>query len=205
MSEITQRIGLRYPGLTPTQISAAVNEFFTEVEIITEEGEAVNTPLFNTSWSIPGSIEGATGSVDTKTQPPKINLSAGVELREAARKVKTEKVIVAEPLPHILEVKDIASDTVNDTLTPGGVVQIRGGRLKFLPAEENNGIFLINEQGESIKLAVIVENKPARLIAVLPAELPQGDYFIEIRTSFSAAGKPMKTLKQGRFNKILTV
>jgi hypothetical protein len=108
-------------------------------------------------------------------------------------------------MPHILEVKDITSDTVNELITPGGVIQLRGGRLKFFPDVENNGIFLINEQGGEIKFSTVVENKPARLIAVLPANIPQGDYFIEVRTSCSTTGKPMKSLKMGRYNKILTV
>jgi hypothetical protein len=205
LAAIFKRISARYPGLTPAQISAAVNEFIDEVYTITEDGEAVNTPLFVTQWSIPGVIEGAADSIDPKLHPAKINLYAGSGLREAARKVKTEKVIVADPAPHILEVKDVTSGSVNDTLTAGGVVQLRGGRLKFLIAEENNGIFLIDEQGKEVKLTMIVENKPARLIAVVPADIPKGDYFIEVRTSYNAGGKPMKTLKHGRYNKILTV
>jgi hypothetical protein len=156
-------------------------------------------------WSIPGVIGGAADSIDTKRNPAKVNLYAGSALREAARKVKCEKVIVADPQPHILEVKDVQSGSVNETLTPGGVVQLRGGRLKFLPAEESNGIFLVSENGDATKLTVIVENRPARLIAVLPADLPRGDYFIEVRTSFSSGGKAAKTLKQGRYNKILNV
>jgi hypothetical protein len=112
---------------------------------------------------------------------------------------------VADPQPHILEVKDVQSGSVNETLTPGGVVQLRGGRLKFLPAEESNGIFLVRENGDATKLTVIVENKPARLIAVLPAEIAQGDYYIEVRTSWSSGGKATKTLKQGRYYKILNV
>jgi hypothetical protein len=206
MDGIFQRIEARYPGLTPSQIAAAVNEFIDEISTITEEGSAINTPLLNTQFSTPGLYKGAMDSFDSKRHSVKLNLMPGTRLRAAVKKVKTEKVIVAEPLPHILEVKDIASDTVNDTLTPGGVVQLRGGRLKFLPAEANNGIFLINsEQNVETKLVVIVENKPARLIAVLPTDLAQGDYFIEVRTSCSATGKPMKSLKQGRYNKILSV
>jgi hypothetical protein len=202
---IFQRIGARYPGLTPAQIAAAVSEFFDEVCTITEEGDVINTPLLNTTFSTPGVYEGAMDSYDPKRHSVKLNLSTGKRLRDAVKKVKLEKVIVAEPLPHVLEVKDIVSESVNETLTPGGVIQIRGGRLKFLPAEADNGIFLVNEQGENIKLAIIVENKPAKLIAVLPTELAQGEYFLEIRTSYTSNGKPSKTLKHGRFNKVLTV
>jgi hypothetical protein len=134
----------------------------------------------------------------------KINLNPGTVLREAARKIKTEKVTVAESLPHILEVKDVMSDTINDVITPGGVIQLRGSKLKFLADQPDNGIFLMHDNGTEFKVLTIVENKPARLIAVLPADLPQGEYFIELRTSFTT-GKPAKTLKRGRYNKILSV
>ncbi|MDR1455916.1 MAG: hypothetical protein LBJ01_09720, partial [Tannerella sp.] len=54
LKTIIQRIVARYPGLTPTQISAAIDEFFEEVCNITENGDGVNTPLFNTFPSISG-------------------------------------------------------------------------------------------------------------------------------------------------------
>jgi hypothetical protein len=205
LQEIYQRISARYPGLTPTQISAAVNEFFDELAAITENGETVTTPLFNTQLSMPGVYDSAMDTYDPKRHTVKININPGVRMREAVRKVKTEKVSVAEPLPHILEVKDVSSDTINDVITPGGVVQLRGGKLKFLTDQPDNGIFMIGENGAETKLAVIVENKPARLIAVMPADIPQGEYFVEVRTSWTSSGKPVKILKRGRYNKILTV
>jgi hypothetical protein len=206
LQDIFQRIGARYPGLTPTQISSAVNEFIEEVCSIVEDGEAVNTPLFNTLFSLPGVYEGAVDSYDPKRHSVKLNISPGTRLRDAVRKVKLEKTVVAEPLPHILEVKDVLGGAVNETLTPGGVVQIRGGRLKFLPEEENNGVFLAGENGTEVKLAMIVENKPARIIAVLPENIAQGVYFMEVRTSYSGSGsKPLRILKTGRFHKELTV
>jgi hypothetical protein len=205
LQEIYKRIEARYTGLTPAQISAAVDEFCAEIYTITENGEMVNTPLINTQLSMPGVYKSATDSFDAKRHAVKINTSPGVRMREAVRKVKTEKVIIAEPLPHILEVKDVSSDAVNDVITPGGVIQLRGGKLKFLTNQSDNGIFLVGENGEEIKLTVIVENKPARLITVMPTDVPQGEYFIEVRTSFASSGKPTKNVKRGRYNKILTV
>jgi hypothetical protein len=203
--EIIKRIGERYTGLTPAQLNSAFDEITDEMRIITEDGGAVNTPLITTSWSIPGAIEGAVDYIDSKKNPPKLNAVPGYNLREAAKEAKLEKVIVADPAPHILEVKDITSETLNELITPGGVIRIRGGRLRFLPDIETNGIFIVDDLGSEFKLTTIVENKPARLIAVLPANIPQGEYFIEVRTSYSASSKPMKSLKQCRYNRILTV
>jgi hypothetical protein len=106
LKAIIQRIVARYPGLTPTQISAAIDEFFEEVCNITEE---------------------------------------------------------------------------------------------------DNGIFLINESGVATKLAVIAENKPARLMAILPTGRPQGIYTVEVRTSYTTSRKPRKSVRIGSFYRQLTV
>jgi hypothetical protein len=205
LKAIIQRIETRYPGLTPTQISAAVNEFFEEVCNIIENGDGVNTPLFNTFPSISGVFDGAADTYDPKRHKCRINISAGTQLNAAGQKIKTEKVVVPDPQPYIIEVRDIVSDTVNETLTPGGVIQLRGARLKFLTDQDGNGIFLINESGVATRLAVIVENKPARLMAMLPADLPQGIYTVEVRTSYAGSGKPRKSVRSGSFYRQLTV
>jgi hypothetical protein len=84
------------------------------------------------------------------------------------------------------------------------VLQIRGGRLKLATENPDNGIFLIDEQAQTVKLATIVENKPARLIAMIPANLPAGVYTLEVRTNLSAYNKEAKSIKTGRFQKELT-
>jgi len=104
-----------------------------------------------------------------------------------------------------LALNDFMAQPVNETLTPGGVLQLRGSRLKFLPVEVGNGVFLINEQGVERQLTVIVENKPARLMLLLPADLSDGTYWVEVRSSGTINGKPTKILKTGRYSKPLTV
>lgn len=202
--EIIQRILARNPGLSEAQLNSAVNEYTEEIGIITENGDTVNTPLVNTRLSITGVFEGPSDSYDSKRNRTKVNTNPGTRLVQAAEKIKPRKTTVADPVPLIFEVKDIVSGTVNDVLTPGGVLQITGSRLKFSPEAPDNGIFLMDGQGNEIRLTVIAENKPARLLAMIPQDLPQGVYSVEVRTSLSS-GKPSKTLKTGSFGKELTV
>jgi hypothetical protein len=83
---------------------------------------------------------------------------------------------------------------------------MRGSRLKFVDGDTTNGIFLLPVAGGAeVRLAVVVENKPARLIAMLPADLAAGEYHLEVRTKFVHGGKPAQTLKVGRFHKSLVV
>ena len=107
--------------------------------------------------------------------------------------------------PYITEVKDVVSGKTNDILTKGGVVQLVGSRLKFDAKDTAQGIFFVPETGEAVRAAVIAENKPARLMAIIPADLAAGTYYIEVRTKILEGNKSGKTLKTGRFNKTLTV
>ena len=203
-TEIIRRILARNPGLSEAQLTSAINEFVEEVSIITAEGDSVNTPLINTNLSIQGVLDSAADTFDAKRHRVRININAGVKLVAAVARVKPQKTDVADSLPHIIEVKDIVSGAVNETLTAGGVVQIRGSRLKFLPDNDTNGIFLTDAKGATVKLTTVVENKPARLMAMLPANLPQGEYTVEVRSTYLASGRSSKTLKTGPFHKIFT-
>ena len=206
LPEIVQRIMARNPGLGVSQLNASFEELFAEVCIIVEDGGAVNTPLFNIYPSIAGVFNSATDNFDPRRHRVKTNVTPGKRLKKANEGIKVQKVQTADPVPFILEVRDILSDTANDLLTPGGVIQIQGGRLKLAMDNPANGIFLIDEQGQATKLQHIVENKPARLIGMLPASLAQGTYTLEVRTTLSSTtNKEGKTLKSGRFIRELTV
>ena len=149
--------------------------------------------------------DGANDIFDKKRHTVNLNITAGTLLRDAVTKVKCEKTEGASTDPYITEVTDIVTGTVNTTLTKGGVVQLVGSRLKFDAKDAAQGIFFVPETGEAVRAAVIAENKPARLMAIIPADLAVGTYYIEVRSKHSGGGKPLKAVKAGRFAKPLTV
>jgi hypothetical protein len=203
LDDIARRILARHPGMGQSQLNAAIEEFIEEVCIITEDGAAVNTPLFNTHPSISGVFDNATDTFDPKRHRAKTNLTPGTRLRDAAARMKTQKEQTPDPKPFIIEVTDIVSNTVNDRLTPGGVIQVKGGRLKLAATNPDNGIFLLHG-GNAVKLDVMVENKPSRLIAMLPATLQPGVYYLEVRTTLSSSNRELKAMRTNRFEKELT-
>jgi hypothetical protein len=191
--------------LTKADILAVLEVYHTEIADIVTDGDAVKTPILHAYPSIPGVFNGMADNFDHTRHHVRINLNPGTLLREAAAKIKTEKVHVDDPIPYIVEVKDIISGTVNEIITPGGVLQMRGSRLRFLSEKADNGVFLIREDGQTAHCEIIVENKPGRIIIVLPANLSTGHYHLEVRTSFTGNGaRESKQLKIGRFAKILT-
>ena len=190
--------------LTRADVAATLQVYGEVVSAIIKDGSAVNTPLMNTSMSISGVFDGANDAFDKKRHTVNLNITAGTLLRDAVTKVKCEKTEGASTDPYITEVTDIVTGTANTTLTKGGVVQLVGARLKFDAKDTAQGIFFVPETGEAVRAAVIAENKPARLMAIIPADLAAGTYYIEVRTKIDMGGKKLKTHKTGRFNKPLT-
>ena len=190
--------------LTRADVAATLQVYGEVVSAIIKDGSAVNTPLMNTSMSISGVFDGANDSFDKKRHTVNLNITAGTLLRDAVIKVKCEKTEGVSTDPYITEVTDIVTGTVNTTLTKGGVVQLVGSRLKFDAKDTAQGIFFVPETGEAVRAAVIAENKPARLMAIIPADLAAGTYYVEVRTKIIGSSQKSKTLKTGRFDKPLT-
>ena len=190
--------------LTRADVAATLQVYGEVVSAIIKDGSAVNTPLMNTSMSISGVFDGANDSFDKKRHTVNLNMTAGTLLRDAVTKVKCEKTEAAGTDPYITEVTDIVSGKTNEVLTKGGVVQITGSRLKFDAKDASQGIFFVPETGNPVRASVIAENKPARLMAIIPADLAAGTYYIEVRTKIIGSSQKSKTLKTGKFDKPLT-
>ncbi|UTY24377.1 DNA-binding domain-containing protein [Treponema denticola] len=191
--------------LTRADVAATLQVYGEVCSSLIKDGSAVNTPLMNTSMSISGVFDGANDSFDKKRHTVNLNITAGTLLRDAVTKVKCEKTEGVSTDPYITEVADIVSGKVNEVLTKGGVVQLTGSRLKFDAKDAAQGIFFVPETGNPVRASVIAENKPARVMAIIPADLAAGTYYIEVRTKYANATKQLKTLKVGRFAKPLTL
>ena len=205
LEQIIDKMIERGSTLTKADITAAMQVYTETVCSLLEEGLQINTPLINTSMSISGVFEGATDSFDTSRHTVNINITPGTKLKESLAKVKTQKVEAASTDPFVTEVKDIVSGVVNESLTAGGILQVAGSRLKFDNTDEAQGVFLVPETGNAVRCNIVAENKPARIMAMIPADITAGTYYLEIRSKMDSSGKATKNLKVGRFNKALTI
>ena len=204
LDEIIDAMMQKGSTLTRADVAAVLQIYGEVCASIIADGSALNTPLMNTSLSISGVFNGANDAFDKKRHTVNLNISAGMLLRKAAERVRCEKTGTVSTDPYLSEVKDIVSGKVNELLTKGGVVQITGSRLKFDQKDTAQGIFFVPETGTPVRAAVIAENKPARLMAIIPADLEAGTYYIEVRTKITSSPKALKNLKTGRFFKALT-
>jgi len=189
--------------VTRADILAVLNNFFEVAGTITADGETINTDLFKTNLSITGVFDGAGDTFDRGRHTIKVNTNAGKVLKGALDKIQMEKTTAPEAIPHILEVKDSVSGSVNDDITSGGVLEITGSLLKIEGNNSENGVYLVAGNGTKSKVVTLVDNKPARLFVILP-KLAAGEYTLQITTQFNGGGSALKNPRTGTFNKPLT-
>jgi hypothetical protein len=101
-----------------------------------------------------------------------------------------------DPLPRMFT--DLLTEA-HDRFTPGGKGQLYGRRLKLDLAAPDEGVFLIDQAGQTLKLSIIY-NTTSLLIFDLP-DSPLGSYRLEVR----ARPHTSTTLRAARLDKPLLV
>ena len=178
-----------------------LEEFEAAVEQALSDGHSINTPLFRIGASVQGVFEGETETFDRSKHYVRLNVSPGARIGEIAPNLSVEKVEASSPQPTPITFKDIVSGTTNETLSPSGVGEISGSRLKLDLGDEEQGVFFIDSDGTATKSATIIRNKPSNLIFMIPAGLPTGEYRVEVRARLRSGS----ALKSGRLDYQLQV
>jgi hypothetical protein len=95
--------------------------------------------------------------------------------------------------------------SVNDLITPGGTLKIKGGKLKIAGDDPQIGVWFESETGEAELVAPrdLIVNNPSDLIVQIPP-LAAGRYQLAIRSQFSGATL-LKEPRTAVFDRILTV
>ncbi|MGL4907994.1 MAG: DNA-binding domain-containing protein [Bacteroidales bacterium] len=208
IEQVAERMLKRGTMLTKADILAVLEVYHTEVADIVTAGEGVHTPVFNISSSIAGVFTGASDSFDPTRHKININLNVGTLLRDAKKRMKTEKVSAPEQQSHISEVIDVKTKSVNDLLTPNRPMRILGQKLKVEGNDPLVGVYLVNAndptQRSKVESTDIVTNNPSELVVVVP-ELAKGNYKLELTTQFSGGGNLLKMPRTTHYGKIFTV
>jgi len=191
---VITRVLQRGTLLTRTDILAVWNAICETVKDVHLEGNTVNTPLFNTSFSISGVFDSPLDSFDPNRHKLNINVTKGHVLRETEKNVKLEKTNVPSPMPQIQEVKDSISGLVNERITSGGVIEIRGYNLRIEGENPKCGLWFVDDSGNETKAETIIENKPSRLLAMVP-ELKAANYQVKVVTQHKGSGTLLKEPK----------
>lgn len=163
-------------------ILATMEDYFSAVESLVLEGYSVTTPLANFGASIKGVFDGQSDSFDPNRHQLRASVSPGARIRatisERGQAIKGEPVT---PRPNLLEFTDIISGERNSVLTPGGMAQVLGHRLKYDAGDADQGVYFVAADGTETKVDVVGLNKPGQLMLMVPASLSSGDYSLQVR------------------------
>ena len=149
---------------------------------------------------IKGVFTGPTDGFDPARHTIDVGANPGSELREIVRGgASVTKVEAIKPSPSPIEFKDINSDTTNDQLTPGGIGQLSGSRLKYDDAQADEGVYFTESGGAEVKVTTVQKNKPSQLVFIVPPVIA-GDHTVEVRARVSGGAE----LRTGALDSTLT-
>jgi hypothetical protein len=202
--QIVDRILTRGTTLTRPDLLAAIRAYQEEHEHIVEEGNGFNTGLINAGPAISGKFNGVNDSFDHSRHSLHYSVNFSRTIREKIAGVKMHKVQAPAAGPVIAGIRDSVSGLSDGTLTSGGVLDIYGNSLKVFPDLPDDGVFFLASDGTEYRAVTLVENKPKRLILMIPP-LPAGTYTLEVRTHSMRSNTPGKQLRRAQFSKLLNI
>ncbi len=124
-----------------------------------------------------------------------VNVTASRILKDEMAGVKLHVLGVQElGGAKIDRVKDLVTGKIDGTVTPGGMVELTGMKIKCVNRDGSGiGRFsLYDEGGSPEEVAAPGINDPSRIIFTLPSGLAPGSYRLEIETYFTSGTKLLK-------------
>jgi len=193
---------------TPEVMEKNVVSFFKEMGFQLCNGFSISTGYFHAATGIRGCFNSELDAFDPDKHMVYFQFNQGPLLREESKNVNVEIVGVAETGCQIAEIEDIKSGSINELVTPGCNLRIKGYRLKIVGNHENVGIRFINMESGTITTVDpvdIITNMPSEVVILTP-KLPNGSYWLELETQFSGnTSILLKTSRKVRFDGLLTV
>lgn len=120
--QLVERILAKSTTVSKADVLAVLALYEEVKQTALKEGYSLVTPTGNYRLSIGGTFNSQTDRFDPARHEIRVNITAPAPLVSFIRKASIEKVEGTIPSPSILEFQDVTSDTINQTLTPGGLV-----------------------------------------------------------------------------------
>jgi hypothetical protein len=165
-----------------TECYAVIDAFLRQVGFNLKEGICFHSEYFSLSPEISGVFNDDKDKYDPERHQVYPNVKPGKTWKENMANAKLEKMVADENKPQIENVIDMKTKTIDQSLSPGGMAEIRGQLLKIDETANDEGIFIISENGGGeTKVSYLYENFPKTLQFEIPEGLTAGNYKIEVR------------------------
>lgn len=162
------------------------------------QGNTVVTGSAQYSPSINGVFMGKTGTFDPAVHKLSVNITPAKDLRAELQKVTPEFTGYVKDLggARIGLVKDATTGKTDGSLSPGGIVEVTGKKIKSINADGTavGKVVLVNTETQAeTDITSLAINDPSRLMFTIPASLPEGTYKLRVETHYSGPSVRLKT------------
>ncbi|MDR1073426.1 MAG: DUF4469 domain-containing protein [Treponema sp.] len=171
-----------------------VRQFFNETAYQLCDGFAVNAGYFSVHPNVGGTFDKVTEGRDAGKHPVTFRFRTRAPLRALAERVVVDIEGLADSSGYIDEFIDIATESVNEILTPGGQFSVSGHKIKVAGDNPEVGVYFASAADPSQRVKVsghLAENAASKLIGVIPA-LSAGAYTLEVVTQYTHGGSSLK-------------
>lgn len=159
---------------------------------IVKTGTAMFTP------AIEGLFLGKTGTVDPAKNKCNVNIIPTAAMRSELDKVTMEfsGTVKESGGARIGLVKDVTTGKTDGTITPGGMIDVTGSKIRCINADGTGigSLTLLKSTDRSVATSITLFgiNDPSRLMFTLPANLEAGTYELTLETYFSTNSTQLK-------------
>lgn len=159
---------------------------------IVKTGTAMFTP------AIEGLFLGKTGTVDPAKNKCTVNIIPTAAMRSELDKVTMEfsGTVKESGGARIGLVKDVTTGKTDGTITPGGMIDVTGSKIRCINADGTGigSLTLLKSTDRSVATSITLFgiNDPSRLMFTLPANLEAGTYELTLETYFSTNKTQLK-------------
>lgn len=164
------------------------------------QGNTVVTGSAQYSPSITGVFTGDTGTFDTAVNALGVNIVPSKAMRDEVQKVRPEFTGRVKDLggARIGLVKDTVTGRTDGSLSPGGIVEVTGNKIRSVNADGTamGKVVLVNTETQAeTDITSLAINDPGRLMFAIPATLPEGTYQLRVETYYSASNKMLTAVR----------
>ncbi len=181
--ECVRRVSAAGTTVSVSDTMAVIANLNQLVERALSDGFNINIGLGTLSIQIKGTFRDYGDRFDASRHQIVIRFRPAKWLVKAIQnRIRTQKIEPHELRPNLISFRDVVTGQRNSVLTPGGIGHIYGNRLKFDRNDPNQGIYLLGENRGVLRVRVVDDNLPRKLVFLIPA-LPAGAYRLAVRAT----------------------
>ncbi len=173
----------RGKSITDTQVLSVLNEFSHVVSEHLKQGDSISTDMFSIMPSIKGSFEDSEDSFDAARHTVSFNMKLGKTWKVDTSLIEMQKVAAPTKTPMIVSAEDRLSETMDESLSPKGTLDIRGIDLKINEGADDEGIFFLVDQ-TATKATKYYANTDKKVEVRIPELTSANTCSIEIRKRY---------------------